>query len=242
LENAVTVRPIPLKAYEVRAVLDGRKTQDRRVLKLPTKTRNGPIYEHPELGGWAPTTIGGDGCFAIGRSGEKVAIPEQVAIWHQTCGTCLTAPYQVGDWLWVRETWGTDDSAQDSCPPSQLGNFERVGLLYRATDKCTFTRWRPSIHMPRWASRLTLEVTGVRVERLQEISDEDAEAEGICTATGAEIVEAGGKPGDAYLSAFEAFADLWDSLNAKRAPWDSNPWVVVIEFTPHWVNVERMER
>lgn len=78
--------------------------------------------------------------------------------------------------------------------------------------------WRPSIHMPRWASRITLEITAVRVERLQEISEADVQAEGC---TGSPF----GKAADAML-----FPTLWDSINAKKHPWESNPWVWVVEF------------
>jgi hypothetical protein len=85
------------------------------------------------------------------------------------------------------------------------------------------TGWRPSIYMPRWASRITLEVTGVRVERLQNISEVDCAAEGIPIAlSGTTCAEFG--MGQRF------FRELWDSINAKRAPWKSNPWVWVIEF------------
>jgi hypothetical protein len=133
-------------------------------------------------------------------------------------------PYgAVGDRLWVRETWAASlDSDGDMCKP----------FLYRATydeavygqlkasfsDRATEiwdvvgnTGWRPSIHMPRWASRLTLEVTGVRVERVQDISEADAKAEGVKSAA--------------------EFCALWDEINGARGyGWDANPWVWVVEF------------
>jgi hypothetical protein len=84
-------------------------------------------------------------------------------------------------------------------------------------------RWRPSIHMPRWASRITLEVAGVRVERLQEITPDDAIAEGVFGEGRYNT-----QPGMPYPVA--TFAALWDSINDKRAPWASNPWVWVVEF------------
>lgn len=127
-------------------------------------------------------------------------------------------PYgSAGDLLWVRETWSSilDDARTDS---------ERV--VYRAdlgssADKVQV--WRPSIHMPRWASRLTLRIAEVRVQRLQEISEEDAEAEGI---TGDEALV--GQIANPFRT---AYADLWDSINAKRGyGWGANPWVWVLTF------------
>lgn len=113
------------------------------------------------------------------------------------------SPYGVvGDRLWVREAW-------------QDGNG---GIYYRA-DGIHPGPWKPAIHMPRWASRITLEITGVRVERLQDISNDDARAEGVPEWDGDE-------PGD-YRGSFR---DVWDSINGKRHPWSSNPWVWVREF------------
>lgn len=126
-------------------------------------------------------------------------------------------PYGVpGDRLWVRETWGP-------------------GPFYRADDETISPSdgWRPSIHMPRWASRLTLEVVNVRVERLQDISDEDARAEGCpCYVCGAPLD--GRSENDCHCFHKQAdaydFRNLWDSINAERAPWASNPWCWVVSF------------
>jgi hypothetical protein len=135
------------------------------------------------------------------------------------------SPYgYAGDRLWVRETWQMNE------PPS--------GAIYRAGDIAGHIDggWRPSIFMPRWASRLTLEITAVRVERLQEISTADAMEEGI-PQTGGEAHAQGlfnldRTPGHEWdnRTSVENFAVLWDTINAKRAPWKSNPWVWVIEF------------
>lgn len=106
-----------------------------------------------------------------------------------------------------------------------------TGIAFRATDDDEMTippRWRPGIHMPRWASRLTLHVTDVRVQRLQDISEDDAQAEGCPCQS------------DDDLCGMEAagwFRDLWDSLNAERAPWSSNPWVVAVTFRPVLGNI-----
>jgi hypothetical protein len=151
-------------------------------------------------------------------------------------------PYGVpGDRLWVRETWGGDDCS---------------GYAYRADhpDWARFqgdgeqpdSAWRPSIHMPRRASRLLLEVTSVRAERLHDISEEDAIAEGVAIhvdatdcppgmvrplhqLTRSPMLHAGIKASaeNAYRW---AYACLWESINGKRAPWASNPWVWVLSF------------
>lgn len=142
--------------------------------------------------------------------------------------------YQIGDRLWVREAFSYDriDVDRDGALPPWYwadGN----------PDAGDWTRPKPSIHMPRWASRLTLHVTDVRVQRLQDISEADATAEGV---------ERDSDGWRDYLmpktqccgSALASFATLWDSLNAERAPWDSNPWVVAVTFRPVLGNIDRV--
>ena len=112
-------------------------------------------------------------------------------------------PYgQPGGRLWVRETFEDCESALHSC------------VLYRADGGTPGTKWTPSIHMPRWASRITLEITGVRVERLQDISEEDAISEGTPFPCGGWV---GG------------YQKLWESIHGPGS-WDLNPWVWVVEF------------
>ncbi len=153
-----------------------------------------------------------------------------------------TARFAAGDTLWVRETWRTcidyagerrvscleyrADSAQRQIADANESLWAEDHTGGRHGEK-----WRPSIFMRRWASRLTLEVLSVRVERLHEITEEDARAEGI--EFGAEFYV--GPPyksgaAKAYGRAREAFADLWDTINGKRASWASNPWVWRVEF------------
>jgi hypothetical protein len=128
-------------------------------------------------------------------------------------------PYGVpGDRLWVRECWSCLDS--HSRPGSRIAfradtaDGERVRVD---------APWRPSIHMPRWASRLTLEVTGVRVERLQDISEEDALAEGMERHLWEETMH-----GDTHLQVLD-YRALWESINGPGS-WDANPWVWAVSF------------
>ena len=150
--------------------------------------------------------------------------------------------YRAGDRLWVREAISYDRL-----------DVDRDGILppwYWADgnpDAGDWTRPKPSIHMPRWASRLTLHVTDVRVQRLQEISEADARAEGIEPREIRPVHDIG-QPAETWwfgtengrASAKSAFRDLWDSLNAERAPWPSNPWVVAITFRPVLGNIDRV--
>lgn len=197
-------RPILFSGPMVRALLEGRKTQTRRIVKLP--------HANP-LGNWEPTTFGGTDA----RGAEH---PEQTAIWHTRTGETLACPYGVpGDRLWVRETWAhvpatayrSSDGVQQTADPTSEG----MAAVYAAGwERSAPGRWRPSIHMPRWACRLVLEITGVRVQRLRDISEADAVAEGAST------------PGP---FAVHHFADLWVSINGRDS-WNANPWVWALTF------------
>ncbi|QJU41354.1 hypothetical protein [Serratia marcescens] len=201
-------RPVIFNGEMVRAILDGRKTQTRRVianvspdncipLQKPTKTKDG-IYTHVMD---AP----GNGLCPFG---------------------------QIGDRLWVRETFAILGN-EDGCPIDWDGNLikgdeKHAARIYKAScwqepgnyglwsipDRDTQYEgaWRPSIHMPRWASRITLEITAVRVERLQDISEADAIAEG----------------GTEHFN-IDWFGPLWASIYGVDS-WNANPWVWVIEF------------
>ena len=240
----MTDRPILFSAPMVRAILreieapGTGKTKTRRVLKLPTKG----IYEHPKMGGWAACTVGGKGCYL--DPDMTIPAPERACISHQTTGTTILPPYDPGDRLWVREAW-TDLSTQPHCDLAHAG---MTGVAFRATDDDEMTippRWRPGIHMPRTASRLTLDVTNVRVQRLQEISEADARAEGIEPREIRPVHDIG-QPAETWwfgtengrASAKSAFRDLWDSLNSERAPWASNPWIVAVTFSPMLGNID----
>lgn len=210
-------RPILFSAPMVRAICEGRKTQTRRVAKRNDAGR-------------------------VTHAGRQWHIEDENAV--------AACPYgQSGDRLWVREAWQYSNWTEDGqpyirykensearlCDPpidwadrlldiwaglSHPGNLNAGGP---AADR----RWRPSIHMPRWASRIDLEVTGVRVERLKDISNDDAHAEGVewdkcprfemATHYSALIDYVGG------------FRKLWQSINGPDS-WDANPWVWVVEF------------
>ena len=193
-------KPILFSAPMVRAILEGKKTQTRRVVKPTQSTpRVAPLRMEPWLiDGEQETDDHGLPCWA----GYHPDYPGE-AKW-------FSCPYGgVGDHLWVRETWNCIDTGR----LTQRQDWVR----YRATDGEEMY-WRPSIHMPRWASRLTLEITGVRVERVQDITHDDAVAEGCYEVEG----RSWGRLG---------FSQLWDSINAKRGySWEANPWVWCVGF------------
>ena len=200
--------PILLNGDMVRAVQDGRKTMTRRVIKPQHK--GGVITGPAAESGYAIEAWGGG----------KRHIASKI--------NCLSCPYGIpGDRLWVRETWATErqfDHLSPSNIPASAHKTERIMYEHftHGWDKA-----RPSIHMPRWASRITLEVVSVRVERVQEITEDDAKAEGIASTV---ILESDGKD---YTGQYarDGFACLWDSIYAKRGyGWDVNPLVWVIEF------------
>lgn len=200
----------------VRAILEGRKTQTRRVVKLP---------HNNQLGAWEPTTAGGG---SVKYAGGTPA-PELAAIWHTRTGDCYVCPHgDVGDRLWVREThlaWWKLDEANPAGPRvfSHVAAYAADGYELEPGEK-----WIPSIHMLRAASRITLEITDVRAERLQSISESDARAEGV---TIEEHHMRGYCAGACRPPSIRAFHDLWDGLNASRGHgWEANPWVWAVEF------------
>ena len=199
-------KPILFSAPMVRALLAGTKTQTRRVVKPQFAKEAAPV-EMPAtdpIGGWV---VGG-------HSGiwwcDAAANPDEA----------MRCPYgQPGDRLWVREAFaGSIAYERHGYPLKEWGNK----IWYIADGEPRSGQWtlpRPSIHMPRALSRITLEVTGVRVERLQAISEADAMAEGDLSAM---YLHAPTNPRGAY-------AALWESINGQGS-WDANPWVWVVEF------------
>jgi len=200
-------RPILFSGAMVRAILAGRKTQTRRVVE-PAPTDYGLDWREDEYGfcAWQDGGLLLDEHSAYGGPCQRVC------------------PYgRPGDRLWVRETWAL--LSDNNC------DEDGDGYVYRADgqpwDEMEGWRWRPSIHMPRDACRLTLEITGVRVERLNSISIADIMAEGTYhnRKLAPQVSD------DPWCNFEQAWIDLWDSINAKRGcAWDADPWVWVIEF------------
>lgn len=257
----MTDKPILFSGPMVRALLEDRKTQTRRVLKAQ------PTERHRLVGIYAPhltavfNPAGGD---HYGNPDEDFSV---------------RLPYSRGDRLWVRETFGY------GCRPCPFEGF-RDGVEYRADeaycddieplplyspqtpdDFCygdvNSNGWKPSIYMPRWASRITLVVKSVKVERVQDISEVDAIAEGIdwpgnnVECCGSPRVDCDFTPhGEPInpreeccgcpiptITPIQAYERLWDFLNAKRGyGWEVNPWVSVTEFEVHKGNIESLPK
>jgi hypothetical protein len=192
-------RPILFSAPMVRAILEGRKTQTRRIIKTEPKIVHA-LY--------ADGTIETEQIFR--NPDYKVRCPYGVS----------------GDRLWVRETWNTSNQWRDYKPsdiPSGVpiyyaADYDKQGLIDCAP-------WRPSIFIPRWASRITLEVTKIRVQRLQAISDGDCEAEGVRPS-----VDGNGQDWRDDESGWRrTYRQLWQSINDPDS-WDANPYVWIVEF------------
>lgn len=214
-------RPIIFSGPMVQAILDGKKTQTRRIVGDDLCEE----FEEPDFGIAREEGHSGPGLYVW-----ESEYPEEGS--RLIRGNRYGIP---GDRLWVRETWGVD--CIGALPIRQID-----ALRFRATDTRQSTPdlgWRPSIHMPRWASRITLEITGLRVEPLQLImkSKTDARAEGIRAFSKDNVLEkfCWTKEGDrrpwAHMSRDprDAFIDLWQSINGAGS-WAANPWVWVIEF------------
>jgi len=186
-------RPIIFNGRMVNAILNDIKIQTRRVIK--------PQFN--EIWGFG-VQIGSD-YFSV-----------HVDIKTRNGWRWINCPYgKPGDKLWVRETW-------KNLPDGGIGYRASPDETCRVGNFILIANWKPSIHMPRWASRIMLEIENIKVERLQEISESDAALEGV--------------PGIATHKPYprqyrDSFEVLWDSINAKRGyPWESNPWVWVIQF------------
>lgn len=215
-------RPILFSAPMVRAILEGRKTITRRIAK-PWQQPN-----REEDGTWFAVAQR-DRRYGFGVSGADAG---ECARALAQSGCC---PYgSIGDRLWVREAWAAD-AQLDAIAPRELSRGEPI--FYPAdgvtrTSGCSMIspgRGRPSIHMPRWASRILLEITAVRVERLQDITYEDAVAEGVHRARGCREWTATYEGGTCHKYPIPAFRNLWTGINGPRA-LDANPWVWVVEF------------
>jgi len=193
------------------------KTQTRRVLK-------------PQ-----PTMHAAGDCTIGGHRGPVDYLMREIYPQH-------LARFRKGDRLWVKETWRTE-ARHDAVKPTELPRAALISFdadhLQEPNDGCR-GRTRVSIHMPRWASRLTLTVTDVRVQRLQECSREDAAAEGLIRlrATGRYVIAKGDQYfGDAHHDPRVVYGWLWDQINGDGS-WASNPWIVALTFTVERRNID----
>ncbi|EJD6999675.1 TPA: hypothetical protein MAK17_001904 [Klebsiella pneumoniae] len=194
----------------VRAILDGRKTQTRRPIKWK-QTRFTEIGEREDGSKWPWSEDAEHAC----------------DFWHP-------CPFgAVGDRIWVRETFAALEPGSYEQVKPQDGHCQ--DLRYAATDRLAKSdadirgyKWVPSIHMPRWASRILLEITDVRVERLNSISQEDAQAEGL-ELTGWRPTYSDPDSGGEVMTPYDNFAELWSSIYGDES-WQANPWVWVIKF------------
>lgn len=219
--------PILFKAEMVRAILAGKKTQTRRIAKIDQTTN------------WDFKHIS-----TVTRPEKQAGQPVAIFISSKTeMSVGLVSPWKVGDQLWVRETFGYQVANLGGTPHEQVvyraSNLDAVKWT-AACGKSAPIKWKPSIHMPRSASRITLEITGIRIERLQEINNDDAIAEGAQNFQGLPSIHPYGQ--DARWSmenptatdqclgnARTAFAKYFCKISGQ-ATWDINPWVWVIEF------------
>ena len=200
-------RPIIFSAPMVRALLDGRKTQTRRVLGNSGPGRGRSNIFSAQIG-WS----------------DSYVLDPGNANWRER-----DTPYAPGDRLWVREAFSYESLDVDRngfMPPWYWADGN--------PESGDFTRPKPSIHMPRWASRLTLLVTDVRVQRLQEISSADAIAEGCPPYANSATIDCD------TPNPRDDFKRLWNGIHGPDA-WDANPWVAAISFTVHRCNIDTME-
>lgn len=216
----MTEKPILFSGPMVRAILDGRKTMTRRVIKVQ------PPVEATSAGNYSSSREG-----VTNRWTWMSGNPKDCDTWEPLDDFKL--PYAPGDLLWVREAHAI------------VGNVDPGFVLYRANGyeaECerhgfdkpyppeAAARWRPSIFMPRWASRITLRVTAVKVERLQDISEDDARAEGISPLPSGRYYCDHDEDGEITAkSPVTAFAWLWNSIHGEDA-WMANPWIAAYSF------------
>ena len=205
-------RPILFSAPMVRAILAGKKTQTRRIVKpQPEWTKGAWYWRHPRYNN-------GLGIHYFHTDAESAA--------EKMASVC---PYGIpGDRLWVRETWfdnmASDDGDTEKTPARCVYRSDGE-FIEQFPEDYMEGKWTPSIHMPRWASRITLEVVSVRVERLQDITNMDALSEGC---DGERWLDADGSEGRG-VEPWEQFRELWRNINGPDS-WDANPWVWVVEF------------
>ncbi|ENU27042.1 hypothetical protein [Acinetobacter modestus] len=202
-------RPILFNTPMVQAILSGQKTQTRRIVnKAPTTEINHRLIALDN--GWS---------WQVDQQGI-------VPTMHREIDNPMVCPFgQIGDRLWVRETFRLYDS--DECPHADFpcGCPKNGTPLYKASHDCgNGEKWKPSIHMPRKAARLFLEITNIRIERLNDITSEDAKAEGFDYSTHPSAIQMG-----YAIGAKTNFRVTWEQIYGQNE-WNKNPWVWVLEF------------
>lgn len=228
----MTARPILFSAPMVRALLAGRKTQTRRIIKP----------QPPDI----VTSAG-----VISRSGEGQTDewswlsgdPRDIDTWGFE-GDFKTR-FVPGDRLWVKETWRTLQKWDDLKPTLIMDDIDKIDYAADGFPRNPLWAWgntRVSLFMQRWMSRITLTVTDVRVERLNDCSNEDAIAEGLQKVASNQPSELGPQwsfGGEcSYWNPCEAYAGLWDQINGSGA-WEANPWVVAVSFSVEHRNIDQ---
>ncbi|MBD3261036.1 MAG: hypothetical protein GF334_05040 [Candidatus Altiarchaeales archaeon] len=215
-------KPILFSGEMVRAILDGRKTQTRRVVKPQAEKYTGDILGQPVIYPW--------------RNGGYDAKP-------------IKCPYgKPGEELWVRETFTYGYDLNDAHPECAVFDFGDPDMIFAPGENKetrhyarAWSQRKPGIYMPRWASRIQLQVKDIKVKRVQDITESDAIAEGLTYLPNAKrwgvwdqtncTIDGRARMTEHFESPVDAFAHLWDSINRKRGyGWDKNPWVWVVTF------------
>ena len=229
----MTAYPILMSTWSMQRYLAGAKTQTRRLVLVPQGQRRVPPY--------SPYWTVEEG---------KVWRMDEYGEFHE----CW--PAKPGDRLWFRETWKYDDWTEDGLPwvcyradgthrliqghqiPEEWAErlvdiWAELSLDYKRKGRACDEQWRPYIFMPRWACRFAPKILSVRVERLQEITEEDAIAEGCEPASYSWCEPANDM--ELNTTAWERYQHIWDTLNAKRCPWSDNPWVWAYTFEKYHI-------
>lgn len=230
-------KPILFSAPMIQALLDGRKSVTRRIVKPQPSDHHWRSLKNYELSARVMTGVE---CSFVRFRHNLSGMPHLT----EDIETVRCSYGKPGDLLWCRETWAVG-TIYDGVSPSEInpgGKPNWCGIRYAATDERLGLRDRPSIHMPRWASRVTLEIISVKVERLQDITEEDARAEGIadggCLNCGNPEPCRCAKPSP---SPREGFIRLWEEINGPNS-WHLDPWVWALSFRVHKCNVDQFRK
>lgn len=244
----MTDRPILFSSAMILALIAGRKFQTRRILTRNNTEVLGASWRgksHPWEGLRFGEAVARENSPVSGKRDPHLAVPfchpDDEPMATADCGGYRVHPIiRPGDRLYVRETWAPLDHLKHGDPGATA---LAAGGFYKADNSACgweISRWKPGIHMPRWASRLTLTVSDVRIERLQDISEADAIAEGIQKwPLGFRVAITGAPKHECrtFDVAAHAYCWLWNDINGQNS-WDENPWAVVIQFSVARRNID----